>query len=99
MTDEKTTAEPSGASGGSHRVECCAPDASQERCVQCGATVFTCERQHADRNGDFRCPAHPDGLEVNDSVWVCGEKCFEEYEDLRLKRLAEKIRNSRLYGE
>jgi hypothetical protein len=99
MTGEKNEAEPSGASGGSHGVECCDPDARQFQCVQCGATVYTCERQRAGRNGDFRCPAHPDGLEVDDDVWVCGEACFEEYEALRLERLAKKIRNSRLYGE
>ncbi len=59
--------------------QCADPNAPQYPCVVCGKTVYTCERAVA-VNSDYRCPAHPDGVETK-SGWVCSEKCYDAMEE------------------
>lgn len=56
---------------------CVDPLAKVERCVVCGSGVHTCERS-TPVNGDYRCPAHTNGVEMSRG-WVCSEGCYEEY--------------------
>jgi len=55
--------------------ECVQPNAHWVQCCVCGKPVKTCERQEA-VEGDYRCPAHPDGAELNDGRWVCSAGCY-----------------------
>lgn len=69
--------------------KCVQPDAPWVQCCVCGMPVKTCERQVA-IEGDYRCPAHPDGAELDDGRWVCSLDCWskivdaKENEDIRL---------------
>ena len=57
---------------------CVDPLAKVETCVVCGSGVHTCERS-VPVKGDYRCPAHPNGVEMSGGGWVCSEGCYEEY--------------------
>ena len=55
------------------------PTAPIVQCIVCGKDVHTCERE-TPVNGDYTCPAHPDGIEYLKG-WVCSDKCGEKYVD------------------
>ena len=59
--------------------QCCDPNALQVPCVNCGTTVFTCEREEP-VNNSYLCPAHPDGFEDGYGHWFCGNKCWNGWE-------------------
>ena len=69
--------------------KCVQPDAPWVQCCVCGKPIKTCERQAA-VEGDYRCPAHPDGAELDDGRWTCSLDCWskivdaKENEDIRL---------------
>jgi hypothetical protein len=65
-------------------IECCDPNAKKIPCVACGKPVYTCERETSIDN-DYRCPAHPDGCEISNNLWVCSEACFIAYKVRRIK--------------
>lgn len=58
--------------------ECAEPDAPKENCVSCGKIVHTCERK-TPVNDSYLCPAHGEGWQLDDGVWVCGAECEEKY--------------------
>ncbi|MBI3956560.1 MAG: hypothetical protein HY340_01070 [Candidatus Kerfeldbacteria bacterium] len=57
--------------------ECVQPNAPIVLCCVCQAEVHTCERT-TPVDHDYRCPAHPDGVELSDGRWVCSEACSEK---------------------
>ena len=58
--------------------ECVEPGAPVVKCCVCGADVHTCERKEpAGPTNDFRCPAHPDGVQLEDGRCVCSLECYE----------------------
>ncbi len=60
--------------------ECVDPTAKQVGCIVCGNTVHTCERKiPVPDDGNYLCPVHPDGCEVENGNWVCSEKCWNIY--------------------
>lgn len=77
--------------------ECVDPTAPVYLCAICDGPVFTCERKEP-HNCSYLCPAHPDGIETPQRLWVCSDKCYDEYNDIlspenltesQQKRLAE----------
>ncbi len=56
--------------------ECCNPLAAIVPCVRCGKKVHTCERAEP-VNSDYRCPAHPDGVQLDDGQWACSQTCYD----------------------
>lgn len=59
--------------------KCCNPSAPVEKCVVCGADVYTCEREDSTDEGDYTCPAHPDGVLMLGGDWVCSTRCWGDY--------------------
>lgn len=55
---------------------CVEPDAPWAMCCLCGRSVKTCERQEA-FDGDYTCPAHPNGVQLSDGRWVCSRQCWD----------------------
>lgn len=60
--------------------ECCDPHAPVKKCLNCGESVYTCEKEHSDNN-DYRCPIHKEGVETKHG-WFCNDKCYFEYDPL-----------------
>jgi hypothetical protein len=59
--------------------KCCDPDSPTEKCVVCGETIHTCERETS-VNDSYLCPikSHNNGTESIGGLWVC-DKCGDEY--------------------
>jgi hypothetical protein len=59
--------------------KCCDPDSPTEKCVVCGETIHTCERETS-INDSYLCPikSHNNGTESIGGLWVC-DKCGDEY--------------------
>ena len=57
-------------------VLCAKPEAPVIPCAGCGRPVHTCERDTAIDN-DYRCSAHPYGLQLTDGNWVCSQACAD----------------------
>ena len=53
---------------------CVDPSAPIKFCVMCNKPIHTCEREVPVDN-DYRCPEHPDGVELHSGLWVCSEVC------------------------
>jgi len=68
---------------------CVNPEAPIVKCVICESPVHTCERVVAgDENegGDYRCPAHPGGVEIStEKGWVCSSECWGQHCNLELQ--------------
>jgi hypothetical protein len=62
--------------------KCANPDALIETCIVCKSPVYTCELEipinYNDLYNDYRCPAHPEGIQV-EKLWFCGNKCYYDY--------------------
>jgi hypothetical protein len=68
---------PSADGGGrSQPAECVNPSAPIVSCAKCGKPVHTCERVEP-ANNDYRCPAHPDGVQFEDDRWACSQECYD----------------------
>lgn len=57
--------------------ECANPSAPVVKCANCKKRIKTCERKKPVRN-DYSCPAHPDGAELGDGIWVCSFECWDK---------------------
>jgi hypothetical protein len=59
--------------------KCCDPDSPTEKCIVCGETIHTCERETS-VNDSYLCPikSHNNGTESIGGLWVC-DKCGDEY--------------------
>jgi len=60
-------------------VKCVDPDAPTEKCVLCGETIYTCERETS-VNNSYLCPikTHNNGIESVGGLWVCND-CQDEF--------------------
>ena len=58
--------------------QCCNQNAPQVPCVNCGKTVFTCERENAVDNS-YLCPLHPEGFEDFPGQWFCSQGCWNDH--------------------
>lgn len=58
-------------------MRCCDPLAPIVPCIVCGRLVHTCQRKRPVK-GDYTCPAHPEGAELEDGNWVCSDECWEK---------------------
>jgi hypothetical protein len=59
--------------------KCCDPNSPTEKCIVCGETIHTCERETS-VNDSYLCPikSHNNGTESIGGLWVC-DKCGDEY--------------------
>jgi hypothetical protein len=60
------------------KLECADPNAPIEKCLNCEATIYTCERTVAIYNS-YTCPVHKDGFETVDGNWFCNSQCYNQY--------------------
>ena len=56
--------------------DCVQPDAPWVKCAVCDNHIKICERKIA-VDGDYTCPAHPEGVQITENVWVCSQGCWE----------------------
>jgi hypothetical protein len=61
--------------------KCCDPNSPTEKCIVCGETIYTCEKETS-TNDSYLCPikSHNNGTESIGGLWVC-DKCGDEYLD------------------
>lgn len=59
--------------------KCCDPKSPTQKCVVCGETIYTCERENS-VNDSYLCPvkSHNNGVESVGGLWVCND-CQDEF--------------------
>lgn len=55
---------------------CVQPNATWVRCCICKKAIKTCERKIS-VNNDYRCPEHPQGVQLDSGEWTCSQKCWD----------------------
>lgn len=83
-----------GGAPAEHDAVCSDPSAPVVKCVVCGKEIHTCERAIPCHGWDYRCPVHPEGVELDRGRWVCSEECELDRDKQIIEALKATIRET-----